>query len=115
MRRYYIEHTGYCDGRAMGVILNEDGTEYTGDMTDQSFSYEDIENDLPTLVVDGHDIKITAVKKDAEHQPNAKVDLVFYQDREDGKKKAVASLRMSNVQLKDLNDTIYTKQNDFTK
>lgn len=115
MRRYYVEPTGYSNGRMMGRLLNEDGSVYTGDMTDQPFTHKDIEDNLAALVVDGFDIKITKAAKDAEHQPNAKVELLFYQEQEGGTKKAVASLRLSNAQLKDLYDIIGQRQTDFTK
>lgn len=113
--RYYIEPTGHFQGRMMGRILNKDGTIYTDSMaTNQSFNHEDIENSLLSTVVDGYDIRITKAPKDVEHDPNARVDLVFYQEQDDTKK-VVAYLRMSNLLLEELQNMIETKRNDFTK
>jgi hypothetical protein len=116
MKRYYIEQTGYdFDSRlSMGILLNEDGTEYTGDMNaiDQPYNSKDIQEVQPTFSVDGCDIKIKPVSEDTAYLPYAKATLVFWQGQNDSKQ-VVASVSLQVHELEKLKKTIDRKLDDL--
>jgi hypothetical protein len=116
MKRYYIKQTGYdLDLRLkMGVLLNEDGTEYTGEMniTEQPFNTKDIQEAQATFAVDGYDIKIKPVSEDTTYLPYAKTTLVFWQKQNDSKQ-VVASVSLQAHELEELKKLIENKLSDL--